>query len=125
MYNLAVIAEQTGAESAAVMVPHPTEPYLYCKESINMPTEWSEIKNPLDKTTDNGTVYLSGDPYLAEHIDTKFAGHLISSVLIVPIQKKDTVLATLELIISSPDKAFKQGAQDAADKFAATLAEKL
>ena len=100
MLNLETIVEQVGAESAAVMFPHETEPWLYCKESVNMPPEWVEITNPLDNTTSNGKVYLSGEPHVEEHIDIEFVNHFISSVMVVPILKDDRVLATLELIIS-------------------------
>ncbi len=125
MLNLETIVDQVGAESAAVMFPHETEPCLYCKENINMPPEWVEIKNPLDNTTSNGKVYLSGEPHIAEHIDLEFVSHFISSVLIVPIQKDNKVLATLELIISDPAKSFNRNAQSDATKFATELAYQL
>lgn len=90
-----------------------------------MPSEWVKLTNPFDYSTNNGEVYLSGEPYIAEHIDIEFVGQLISSVLIVPIKRDDKVIATLELIISDPSKTFSEDAQDKAIQFAALLADQV
>ena len=125
MIELKEIIQKVGAESAAIMAPHLNEPYLFCKESINMPPEWVEIKNPIDNLTNNGRVYLSGQSYIAEHIDIEFVGHSISSILIVPIKKGKKPIATLELIISDTGKSLNKDAQKVAEDFASTLATEL
>jgi hypothetical protein len=107
------------------MAPHPTEPYLYCKYSYHMPPEWVAIKNPLDESTANGRVYLSGNPAAAYHNDFELEGHFISSYLVVPIIKEGKVVSNLELVITDKSKSFPGNAQKTLEEFAILLADKL
>ena len=125
MISLKEIVEKTGADAAAVMVPHATEPYLFCKESYNCPAEWGPLKNPLDTSTANGRVYLSGKPEAGHHVDVELVGRLISSVIIVPVTSNGKVIANLELIIMNKNKTFSAEAQQSAEYFAKTLVDEL
>jgi hypothetical protein len=125
MNSLKGIVEKTGADAAAVMVPHATEPYLFCKDSYNCPAEWTPLKNPLDDSTANGRVYLSGKSEAGHHVDVELAEHLISSFIIVPITRDGKVIANLELIITNKNKTFLAEAQQVAEVFTKTLAEDL
>lgn len=122
MYILRTIAESVGANCAAIMMPHPTKPYIYCYEDFHLTPDWRKIKHPLDTSSNNGKVYLTGKPMLIEHIDKEYVGHFLSSVLLVPIIKDNVVQGTLELIITDQTKSFKPGALKKAQDFAKLIA---
>jgi hypothetical protein len=121
MSSLKEIVEKTGADAAAVMAPHATKAYLFCKDSYNCPPEWAPLKNPLDESTANGRVYLSGKSEIGHHVDVELAGYPISSFIIVPITSGGKVIANLELIITDKNKTFPVGAQQVAEGFAKTF----
>jgi hypothetical protein len=106
MHSLKEIAQALEVDCVAKVSPDSTGSHLFCSESYNLPSGWEDIKNPMDTSTDNGKVFLTGTPRLIEHIDAIFMNHFISSVAIVPILKNNTVISTLELIITKKDRSF-------------------
>ncbi len=121
--DLKEITEKIGADAAAIMVPHPNEPFLFCKYSYNCPPEWDPLKNPLDHSTANGRVYLTGKSEVANHVDIELAGHYISSFIIVPIFKEDKVIANLEIITTHRNKSFPDGTQQIVETAAQKIAQ--
>lgn len=110
MISLRNIVNDLGATSAAIMTPNSNGQHLYCYGSYNMPSEWIALINQFDTYTNVGNVhvYKTGRPVINNGFSNDFHGHYIESVLIVPIKKEDTTIATLEVIQSQKGKSFTE-----------------
>lgn len=127
LLSLAIIANELGADSAAVMLPDDAEQVLVCYDSYNMPPEWTAIRNSYDKETPGGNVevYRTGEPATSNHLRTTLEGFFIESVMIVPVKRDEKTIATLELIHDKDDKTFSEEDRNAAEIFAKKLESRL
>ncbi len=109
------LVKQLGASSGAIMVVDEKDKVLRCSASYNMPQVWIDLVNPLENTPDknrNGRVAVTGIAEIANHMDVEFHGHLISSIIVVPVKKAGKVVANIEIITDDPSVTF--GAEDQA-----------
>jgi hypothetical protein len=121
--SLKQIVEAVGADSAAIMVPNVTAKHTYCYDSYNMPQVWVNVKNSFDEKVSGGNVevYKTGVPAITNHLQKMLEGHLIESVMIVPVKQAGKTIAMLELIHDKHNKIFSEEDLQKALKLAQAL----
>jgi len=91
------------AWSAAIMVSSEDGQILVPLVSVDFPAGWSTMYNALDSTTLVGRAYITGETqvYAAGSIaqpSGSTESHFMSAIAAVPVQKADTLIATVEII---------------------------
>jgi len=124
---LKTIVQDTGADSAALMVPNKQDRYNYCYDSYNMPTEWVAVKNSFDEDVPGGNVevYQTGKASITNQLCSTLEGHYIESVMILPIKRSNATIAMLELVHSAKGNSFSAEDLKIAEEFAISLEAQL
>jgi hypothetical protein len=112
---------QLGASSGAIMVVDEEAKVLRCGASYNMPEVWVKLVNPLESSPDrnrNGRVAVTGIAETVNGYNIEFHGHLIASIIIVPVKRSGKVIANIEIITDDKNKAFTVADQDVLEQVA-------
>lgn len=102
------IVTKLGASSGAIMVVDEQAKVLRCAASYNMPDAWVNLVNKLEIApgNSNGTVACTGKVSIENNLNEMFHGHLLDSVIVVPVKSEGRVVANIEIVSDKKDRTF-------------------
>lgn len=101
--KLSEVCRQVNGWGAAIMKPNYDKSVLICAEHFNLPDDWVALTNPLDDTTLNGISFTKSETVIRNHLHQKTVRdaptkHAIEAIIVVPIQKGQQTIGTVEII---------------------------